>query len=78
MLICIQDLVQPAELYIYLGSLVGKSIAWKAYGRGLKSHPRQAILLNVTSEMCCFAFLLCCLAEVFFHVHVHEHIKQSN
>ena len=35
---------EPSQLSC-LRSLVGKSVAWRADGRGFKSHPRQPIFL---------------------------------
>ena len=35
---------EPSQLSC-LGSLVGKSVAWRADGRGFESHPRQPIFV---------------------------------
>ena len=60
--ICIQDL-SPAN-WAASGSLVGKSVAWRADGRGFESHPRQPIFLwkmTVSGVLCCVALSFCCL-----------------
>ena len=64
--------IRPSQLSC-LGSLVGKSVAWKADGCGFESHLTQPIfLLKMTflSELCC-----CCLASL--EVIVHVHLTQS-
>ena len=46
---------EPSQLSC-LGSLVGKSVVWRADGRGFNSHPRQQIFLRkitVSGELCC-------------------------
>ena len=55
---------KPSQLSC-LGGLVGKSVAWKADGRGFGVPPEVAnfSLKNDYFErvvLCCFAFLLCC------------------
>ena len=50
-----------------LGSLVSKSVAWRANGRGLESHLRQPIFLckmTVLGELCCVALSFCCVVVV--------------
>ena len=50
-------------------STVGKSIAWKAEGRGFESHPRHLIFLWASCVvLCCFAFLLCCCCLAFLSI----------
>ena len=58
--------IRPTSQLSYLSSLVGKSVAWKADGRGFESHLRQPIFLlktTVLGKLYCVAinaFLLCC------------------
>ena len=57
--------IRPSQLSC-LGSSVGKSITWKADGRGFESHSRQLYNFSLKNDcfgqvvLCCFAFLLCC------------------
>ena len=54
---------EPSQLSC-LGSLVGKSVAWRTDGRGFESHARQPIFLwkmTVSGELCCVALPFCCL-----------------
>ena len=60
-------LIQEPSQLSCLGSLVGKSVPWKADGRGFKSHPRQQIFLwkmTVLGELCCVALPFCCVVVV--------------
>ena len=43
--------IRPSQLSC-LGSLVGKSVTWKANGRGFESHPRQPIFFSCV-VFCC-------------------------
>ena len=54
---------EPSQLSC-LGSLVGKSITWRADGRGFESHPRQPIFLTVSGKLCCVALPFCCVVVV--------------
>ena len=52
-----------------LSSLVGKSAAWRADGRGFESHPRQPVFLSkmtISGELCCVALPFCCVIVVPF------------
>ena len=78
---------EPSQLSC-LGSLVGKSVAWRADGRGFESHPKQPIFLwkmTVLGELCCVALPFCCVFVVvalpfsaslwlIVHVHVRVHV----
>ena len=57
---------EPGQLRC-LGSIVGKSVAWRADGRGFESHPRQSIFLGkvtVSDVLCCVALPFCCAVVV--------------
>ena len=56
---------EPSQLSC-LSSLVGKSVAWRADGRGFESHSARGSQFFFENDcfghvvLCCFAFLLCC------------------
>ena len=55
--------------------LVGKSVAWRADGRGFESYPRQPIFLNDCFGrvvLCCFAFVLFIIVALPFFQHLLE------